>query len=99
MQDFKGKVAVVTGGNSGIGLGIARSLAAEGCNLVLVGMDQEKANRAAAELGTGNFASEIVYGILGAVEGETNPGCIDLIFHLWPKIIQGFSCPGIQNYH
>ncbi|TDI59780.1 MAG: SDR family NAD(P)-dependent oxidoreductase [Alphaproteobacteria bacterium] len=50
MKNLSGKVAVITGGNSGIGLGIARSLAAEGCNLLLVGMDEEKAQRAAADL-------------------------------------------------
>jgi NAD(P)-dependent dehydrogenase (short-subunit alcohol dehydrogenase family) len=50
MKNLQGKVAVVTGGNSGIGLGIARTLAAEGCNLLLVGMDEAKAQRAAADL-------------------------------------------------
>jgi 3-hydroxybutyrate dehydrogenase len=32
---LKGKVAVVTGSTSGIGLGIARSLAAEGAHLMI----------------------------------------------------------------
>jgi NAD(P)-dependent dehydrogenase (short-subunit alcohol dehydrogenase family) len=50
MENLKNKVAVITGGNSGIGLGIARSLAAEGCNLVLVGMNEQKAINAAQEL-------------------------------------------------
>ena len=34
---LKGKSAVVTGSTSGIGLGIARALAAEGANLMLIG--------------------------------------------------------------
>ena len=34
---LKGKSAVVTGSTSGIGLGIARSLAAQGCSVMLNG--------------------------------------------------------------
>ena len=34
---LKGKAAIVTGSTSGIGLGIAKALAAEGCNIVLNG--------------------------------------------------------------
>jgi NAD(P)-dependent dehydrogenase (short-subunit alcohol dehydrogenase family) len=50
MGAYSGKVAVITGGNSGIGLGIARNLANEGCDLALVGMDEAKAQRAATDL-------------------------------------------------
>ena len=42
MLDLKNKIAVITGGNSGIGLGIARSMAKEGATLVLVGKTPEK---------------------------------------------------------
>jgi 3-hydroxybutyrate dehydrogenase len=34
---LKGKIAVVTGSTSGIGLGIATALAAEGCDIVMNG--------------------------------------------------------------
>jgi 3-hydroxybutyrate dehydrogenase len=37
-MSFKGKTAVVTGSTSGIGLGIARAFAAEGCNVMLNGL-------------------------------------------------------------
>ncbi len=35
---LKGKVAIVTGSTSGIGLGIARVLAQAGCNVMLNGL-------------------------------------------------------------
>jgi len=48
--DLKGRVAVVTGGNGGIGLGMARGLAAAGAAVAVVGRNAEKNRGAAAEL-------------------------------------------------
>jgi NAD(P)-dependent dehydrogenase (short-subunit alcohol dehydrogenase family) len=41
LQDFLGRTAVITGGASGIGLGMARSFAARGMQLVLADLDEE----------------------------------------------------------
>jgi 2-deoxy-D-gluconate 3-dehydrogenase len=48
--DLKGRVAVVTGGNGGIGLGMARGLAAAGAAVVVAGRNGEKSARAVASL-------------------------------------------------
>ncbi len=47
--DLRGKVAIVTGGNGGIGLGIARGLAQAGADIAIVGRNPEK-NAQAVEL-------------------------------------------------
>lgn len=53
--DLNGKVAIITGGNGGLGLGIARGLAKEGCAVALVGRNQEKIDRAVAEMTADGF--------------------------------------------
>ena len=49
--DLTGRVAVVTGGNGGIGLGMARGLAAADANVVVAARNTEKAEAAVAALG------------------------------------------------
>ena len=46
MFNLKGKVAVITGGNGGIGLGIATGIASAGASVVLAARNVEKMNDA-----------------------------------------------------
>jgi 2-dehydro-3-deoxy-D-gluconate 5-dehydrogenase len=48
--ELKGKAAIVTGGNGGIGLGIARGLADAGADIAVVGRNEAKSKAAAEEL-------------------------------------------------
>ena len=48
---LKNRVVVITGGNSGIGLGIAREFKNEGAKGVIVGRNEEKNIAAISELG------------------------------------------------
>src|SRR3954453_243045 len=48
--DLSGRVAVITGGNGGIGLGIARALAGTGCSVSIWGRNAEKNKAAAATM-------------------------------------------------
>ncbi len=51
MRKFNGKIAVVTGGNSGIGLATAKELAAGGARVVIAGRDQKTLDAVVETLG------------------------------------------------
>src|SRR4051794_20692365 len=48
--DLSGRTAVITGGNGGIGLGIAQALASAGCGVSIWGRNAEKNAAAAASM-------------------------------------------------
>src|ERR1044072_3101616 len=51
--DLSGRVAIITGGNGGIGLGIAQALALSGCNVSVLGRNAAKSKAAAATMAKG----------------------------------------------
>ena len=56
MQELSGKVALVTGAASGIGLAIARDFAEHGVRVTLADIDRERGQAAASELAGARFA-------------------------------------------
>jgi 2-deoxy-D-gluconate 3-dehydrogenase len=58
--DLTGRVAVVTGGNGGIGLGMAAGLARAGATVVLAGRNAEKSSQAVADLKTQGFSADAI---------------------------------------
>ena len=70
--DLTGRVAIVTGGNGGIGLGMARGLAAAGAKVVIAGRNKEKSAAAAKEIGADAIEVDVKSeASLKALIGET----------------------------
>jgi NAD(P)-dependent dehydrogenase (short-subunit alcohol dehydrogenase family) len=56
MKRFEGKVALVTGGSSGIGLAAAKAFAREGAQVAVTGRDEGTLKNAEKEIGSGALA-------------------------------------------
>lgn len=59
MALLEGQKAVITGAASGIGLATARRFVEEGASVVLLDIDEDKVEKAAAELGSSSYAVDV----------------------------------------
>jgi NAD(P)-dependent dehydrogenase (short-subunit alcohol dehydrogenase family) len=91
IPDQTGRTAVITGGNSGLGLAAAEALAAAGATVVIACRDAEKANAAAAEIhgaapGAAVEVEELDLASLASVRAcaerlGARPGGVDLLIN------------------
>ncbi len=68
MKRFEGKVAVVTGGNSGMGLSTAKAFAREGALVAITGRDEASLKKAEQEIGNGALAIRADVSRLGDID-------------------------------
>ena len=85
MNRLEGKVAVVTGGNSGIGLASAKRLHEEGARVVSTGRDPKTLDSAVSAIGAGTVALQSDASKLEDIERlfalvESKVGKIDVLF-------------------
>jgi len=109
MRGLDGKVAIVTGGGSGIGEAIAKALASRGVNVVVSDINLQGAERVSQDIaGAGGTASAVKHDAAKAednervraykeVEGDHEPRDDDLLvrnnLHLRPS-----ACRGGRDY-
>ena len=92
---FQGRVAVITGGASGIGLACAEVLAAQGALVVIADLDLTKATSLASGIGGRAYAIDVgraadIELLAGRIEQELGP--VDMLVNS-AGIIQGAAVP------
>lgn len=92
--DLTGKVALVTGGNGGIGLGLAKGLAAHGATTVIWGNKPEKNARALALLES--FGGEVRCAQLDVVDEKAVAAGVAAIVEEFGRIDAAFANAGIS---
>ncbi len=83
MKKLENKVAVITGGNSGIGFATAKELIAQGAKVIITGRKQDLVDDAAKELGaTGLVANQSSLEDIDKLVAKTKSqfGKIDILF-------------------
>jgi NAD(P)-dependent dehydrogenase (short-subunit alcohol dehydrogenase family) len=83
MSNLQGKVAVVTGGNSGIGYATAKELKEKGAQVIITGRSEEKVRQAAQELGVKGLVADVsslqaIEQLVGQIRTEYHK--VDILF-------------------
>lgn len=90
MQDLKGRVAVITGGASGVGRAIGVRLVAEGARVVLADINQERLDETAAELGGGTVGLKV-----DVTKEESVQALADTVFDRYGAVHLLFNNAGV----
>ena len=93
MNQFRidGKTAVITGGGSGLGLGIARVFIAAGAKVVIIGRNEDKLKTSQQELG-----DNACYRVFDISDKKNIPSLVEDIEHNVGQIDILVNCAGVH---
>jgi len=91
--DLRGRVAVVTGGNGGIGLGMAQALAAAGCNVSIWGRNAVKNHAALATMA--NAPGKVEAQICDVTDPASVKAAMDATLQAFGRVDGCFANAGI----
>ena len=92
-MDINGKIAVVTGGASGIGQAVVRRLAAAGGKVAIFDLNEEAGQAMVAELGS----DSCVFANVNVVDEESVKAGIEAAVAAFGAIHVNVNCAGIGN--
>lgn len=83
MSHLTGKIAVITGGNSGIGYSTAKKLKDDGATVIITGRSSERVKQASTELGVRGITADVldlsaIAEVVNQVKNEF--GSVDILF-------------------
>ncbi|SNR58227.1 NADP-dependent 3-hydroxy acid dehydrogenase YdfG [Maribacter sedimenticola] len=94
MKDLKNKVVYITGGTKGIGLGVAKSLLAEGMKVAISGRTQQSVDQALKE-----FNNDAVLGVVSNVaKMEDEKNAVSKILDKWGQLDAVLANAGVGNF-
>ncbi|MDO1512733.1 SDR family oxidoreductase [Maribacter confluentis] len=94
MKDLKNKVVYITGGTKGIGLGVAKSLLAEGMKVAISGRTQQSVDQALKE-----FENDAVLGVVSNVAKlEDEKNAVSKILDKWGQLDAVLANAGVGNF-
>ena len=91
-MDISGKVALITGGASGLGLATAKRLLSSGAKIMLVDLNEENVKKAAESLG-----DPTAFAVANVTEEDSVQNCIEATKELFGGIHIVVNCAGIGS--
>jgi NAD(P)-dependent dehydrogenase (short-subunit alcohol dehydrogenase family) len=97
MSEFKGKVALVTGGTSGIGRAAAISFARAGANVVIAGRRQAEGEQTVAAAKKANGSVEAIFVKTDVAKAEQVKALVDATIAKFGRLDYAFNNAGVEG--